>query len=206
MERTIAKPRRRVREPAWEVARFYPLQGDWTERDYLRLPDNTRIELSNGRLEFLPMPSLSHQLIIAFVYEALVAYLAKSFPNAMVLFASVPVRLKPNQMREPDVLVVLAGRTSQRFDEFVEHPDLVVEVLSPSNRENDLVEKRSEYAEAGIPEYWIVDPQAKHITVLVLKRGKYVEHGQYGRAVKATSVLLKGFEVDVSTVWQKAGL
>src|SRR5207237_10469473 len=55
-------------EPTWEVARFYPLQGEWTEADYLALPTNQLVELSDGRLEFLPMPKHFHQMIVAFLY------------------------------------------------------------------------------------------------------------------------------------------
>ena len=206
MERATEKSRSLVREPVWELARFFPLQGDWTEQDYLNLPDNTRVELSDGRLIVLPMPTISHQKIVQFFLRVLEAYLVGKYEDALVLVASVPVRLNADRVREPDVLVVLEGEINQKQDEFVQHPDLVVEVLSPSNRNNDLVEKRREYAEAGIPEYWIVDPQAKQITILVLKRGKYIEQGQHGRGTKAVSILLKGFEVDVDTVWQKAGL
>ncbi|NJM41601.1 MAG: Uma2 family endonuclease [Anaerolineae bacterium] len=206
MEPTTEKAHYLIREPVWEIARFFPLQGDWTEQDYLNLPDNTRVELSDGRLIVLPMPTISHQKIVQFLLHMLERFLVGKYESALVLVASVPVRLGNGRVREPDVLVVLEGEINQKQDEFVEHPDLVVEVLSPSNRSNDLVDKRTEYAEAAISEYWIVDPQAKRITVLVLKRGKYIEHGQFDRGQKATSALLKGFEVDTNAVWQKAGL
>ena len=76
--------------------------------------------------------------------------------------------------------------------------DLVVEIVSPDKPERDLVEKRGDYAEAGIPEYWIVNPGTASITALRLEGDGYVEHGVFARGAQATSSLLEGFAVDVS--------
>ena len=79
--------------------------------------------------------------------------------------------------------------------------DLVVEVVSPDKPERDLVDKRDEYAEAQIPEYWIVNPQNETITVLRLEGSGYVEHGVFGRSAIATSVVLEGFSIVVDAVF-----
>ncbi len=79
--------------------------------------------------------------------------------------------------------------------------DLVAEVVSPDNPGRDLVEKRIDYAEAGIPEYWIADPRDETITVLSLWEDAYVEHGVFVRGDTATSPLLEGFAVDVTAVF-----
>ena len=70
--------------------------------------------------------------------------------------------------------------------DFWERPDLVIEIVSENNRRHDLVTKRDEYARAGIPEYWIVDPEEETITVLVLKprRKTYVEHGTFAKGMR----------------------
>ena len=60
--------RSRRGEPVWELAMNYPLQGDWTEEEYLALETNRLVEFSDGFLEFLPMPSLIHQLIADFLH------------------------------------------------------------------------------------------------------------------------------------------
>ena len=75
-----------------------------------------------------------------------------------------------------------------------------LEVVSPGNRPHDFETKRREYAEAGIPEYWMVDPEENGITVLVLDPGEtlYREHGRFSSGSRATSVLLPGFSVDVA--------
>jgi len=79
-----------------------------------------------------------------------------------------------------------------------------MEVVSPDYRRHDLETKRREYAQAGIPEYRIVDPDEEQITVLTLKEGKYAVHGIFERGMVARSPLLAGFEVPVDEVWAAA--
>ena len=76
----------------------------------------------------------------------------------------------------------------------------MVEVVSSDNPERDTVEKVTDYAEAGIPEYWIVNPEAETITVLMLQGEAYATHGVFRRSETAGSLLLEGFSVDVNAV------
>jgi Uma2 family endonuclease len=185
-------------EPAWEVAYLFPTQGTWTEADYLDLPGNRLVELSDGFLEVLPMPTTSHQMIVAFLFRTLVAFV-ESKALGTVLFAALRVRLWEGKFREPDVVFMLARHADRIGEEYWEGADLVMEVVSgdAKDRERDLKVKVVEYARARISEYWIIDPQEAEITVLRLKGRKYVVHGRFGRGSRAQSALLKGFEVDV---------
>ncbi|HMC90439.1 MAG TPA: Uma2 family endonuclease, partial [Gemmataceae bacterium] len=76
-----------------------------------------------------------------------------------------------------------------------------LEVVSEDKPERDLLDKRGDYAEARVPEYWIVNPQTETITVLRLRGNAYEEAGTYRRGQSATSVLLAEFSVDVSAVF-----
>ena len=58
-------------EPTWEIARLFPPQGEWSEGEYFALNTNRLIEFSDGRLEFLPMPTIFHQLIMKFIFMQL---------------------------------------------------------------------------------------------------------------------------------------
>jgi Uma2 family endonuclease len=78
--------------------------------------------------------------------------------------------------------------------------DLVVEIVSPDDPERDTKVKRLDYAEAGIPEYWIVNPLDETITVLTLRGEAYVEHGVFRRGEEATSIFLAGFGLRVTDV------
>ena len=185
-------------EPTWEVAQLYPPQGEWTEADYLGLQTNHLVELSDGLLEILPMPTHKHQMIVAFIYGLLKAFVDKSAPG-VVLFAPLRIRLWQGKFREPD-LVYMRREHEQRIHDFWEGADLVMEVVSPGKPEHDRATKRAEYAKAGIPEYWIVDVIAREILVLTLGKKKYRLHGAFGPGTQATSKLLAGFAVEVDQV------
>lgn len=117
-----------------------------------------------------------------------------------VLFAPMPVQLWTKKYREPDILFFGAARR-QTSGPFVAPPDLVMEVVSPDDPDRDDVKKRAEYAQAGIPEYWTVDPLQQRIIVLVLAGAEYAGFGEYTRGMRAALRLLEGFSVDVDEVF-----
>jgi Uma2 family endonuclease len=98
------------------------------------------------------------------------------------------------------VLVLLSATDARRSNRYWTGADLVLEVVSSDDPKRDLVRKRREYARAGIPEYWIVNPATEQIIVLHLEGTAYVEHGIFTRGTQATSVLLEGFTVAVAAV------
>ena len=99
---------------------------------------------------------------------------------------------------------MLAEHRDREHDAYFDGADLVIEVVSDDDPDRDLVTKRREYAQAGIAEYWIVEPQVETITVLRLDRDQYVEHGRFGRGAAAASALLPGLSVDVATMFDEA--
>jgi Uma2 family endonuclease len=187
--------------PAWEVALLFPPQGEWSEGEYLALDTNRLVELSDGSIEVLPMATIFHQLIATFLYGILEKYVA-GHTDAYVLSAPLPVHLWSGKFRQPDIVYLKPHRVKDIHGQ-PEGADLVVEVVSEGeeNRERDLVTKREEYAKAGISEYWIVDPQEKQITVLVLEGRTYREHGLFRQGTVATSVLLSGFSASVDAIF-----
>ena len=189
-------------EPAWEIAYLFPPQGAWPEYEYLALNTNRLVELVQGRIEVLPMPTMSHQLLTAYLYGLLLAF-AAGRDLGTVLFAGIRARLRPGTIREPDVVFMLQEHADRMGEKYWKGADLVMEVVSgkAKDRRRDLKEKREEYARAGIPEYWIVDPRDERITVLRLDGKKYAVHGEYLKGTTAASHLLPGFEVDVTTAF-----
>jgi Uma2 family endonuclease len=192
-------------EPAWEIVELFPAKGEWGEAEYLALPGNRLIELSEGSIELLPMPTIFHQMIVAYLYEALKGFVG---PRSLgwVLFAALPVRLWKEKFREPDVLFMASEHKDRLRTQYWEGADLVMEVVSESDPKRDTETKRQEYARAGIPEYWIVDPLSRQIIVLTLEGDEYAVHGQFGVGQQATSKLLAGFEVNVEQVFAAATL
>ena len=194
-------------EPTWEIARSWPHQGEWTEEDYLAVRDKLDglVELSNGCLEFLPMTVPLHQDIVKWLLYRLDEYVT-SRKLGHVYPAPLTVRLWRGQFREPDLVFLRPERIVDRRRR-PDGADLAIEVVSPGDdtRERDLATKRSEYAAASIPEYWIVDPETRTIHVLTLDDvepgGAYRVHGEFKSGATATSVLLDGFAVSVDEVF-----
>src|SRR5262249_39247539 len=119
-----------------------------------------------------------------------------------VLFAPFPVRLWPGKLREPDIVYMRPGRMPDPHQP-PNGVDAAIEIVSPGeeSRKRDLITKPQEYARAGIFEYWIVDPQERHITVLTLDGQNYREHGIFRPGQQATSLLLPGLVVSVDAVF-----
>jgi Uma2 family endonuclease len=184
--------------PERENAQTFPVRYPCTEEEYLALDSNRLLEFADGFLEVLPMPTTTHQQILAFLYNTLNAFVTDP-QLGEVLFAALKVRIRKGKFREPDLLFMRSEHSSRISDAFWERPDLVMEIVSETNRLHDLVTKKDEYARAGIPEYWIVDPEEGTITVLVAKPGRktYIEHGTFAKGTRATSIILPGFSVDV---------
>jgi Uma2 family endonuclease len=185
------------------VLELLPAQGRVSEEDYLWLTDFTSrlIEFTDGYLEVLPMPTDEHQGILDFLNDAVKRHV---LPRGVVRFAPLRLRLRNGKIREPDLLLLLDRHDPRRSNRYWSGADLVMEVVSPDKPERDLVEKREEYAEAGIPEYWIVNPLNRTITVLTLEGDTYREHGIFAPGAQATSVLLAGFAVDVRAAFAAA--
>lgn len=192
-----------VTELTWEIAQLFPAQGHWSEDEYLALDTNHLIEFSHGRLEIMPLPTQSHQLLVIALFELLLNFVREG-QLGTVLLAPMRVQLSPGKFREPDILFMRAEHDDRRSDRFWEGADLVMEIVSPDDPERDKVTKRREYAQAGIPEYWIVDPTNASITVLTLRGQEYALHGEFVTGETASSVLLEGFRVDVSDVFSEA--
>ena len=178
-----------------------PRQGDWSDDLYLWLTERTNrlIEFTDGYVETLPMPTATHQIVLAALYDLFKPYVKAQ--NGIVLFSGLRMRVREGKFRDPDLLLLRDRSDPRNQDRYWLGADLVVEVVSPDDPDRDLVVKRRDYAEANVPEYWIVDPRSETITVLVLTGGRYVEHGVFARGDTATSRLLDGFTVKAAAVF-----
>ena len=183
-----------------------PSQGCWSDEHYLWLTDRTRrlIEYTDGRVEVLPMPTERHQIILLFLYRLLYAHVQASPRDGVVVTSGLRMRVREGKFREPDLLLLRDRSDPRRRDRFWLGADLVVEIVSPDDPARDLVVKRADYAEASIPEYWIVDPANETVAVLTLAGNAYVEHGVFARGDTATSPLLDGVAVNVAALFDEA--
>jgi Uma2 family endonuclease len=181
-----------------------PPQGAWSEEKYLVLTDHRvrLVEYTDGFVEALPMPTDKHQLILGFLLFAFSQYFRPR--GGIAQFAPMRVRIRSGKYREPDLLLLLSSTDPRRHNQFWDGADLALEVVSEDKPERDLVDKRIDYAEGKIPEYWIVNPMTETITVLRLRDQAYEEAGVYKRGESAKSVLRPDFSIDVSSAFDAA--
>ncbi len=188
-------------EPAWEAAYLLPLQGRWSEEDFLKFHTTQMAELVNGRLEILPMPTLKHQRLL----KKLLGVLEEAAPTgSLVLFAPLPTRLFPGTIREPDLLYISPEHLPGPDDQYPSKIDLAIEIVSDGteSRKRDYEDKRVDYAKAGVSEYWIVDPKDQTVTVLVLAGDCYVDFGRFVPGQIASGKLLSRFVIGVEALMQ----
>jgi Uma2 family endonuclease len=135
-----------------------------------RPDDGHRYELVDGTLLVTPAPNFRHQTCV--LKLGMLLYSARP-DEYRVAIAPFDVRLSASTVLQPDVLV---ARTTDVAEDRVEGaPLLAIEVLSGSTRRTDLGTKRLVFEEAGVPAYWLVDPDAPSLTVLHLEKGLYVQ-------------------------------
>jgi Uma2 family endonuclease len=186
------------------AARQWPEQGQWTYQDWLQLPeDGTRYEVIDGVLYMTPPPSTSHQFVSHRLATLMTAH-ADANKLGVVLPAPVGVHL-PNQPvpLQPDIVFISSARKNIIGTQYIDGaPDLVVEVLSPSNWPFDRQEKFQAYQAAGIPEYWVVDYRQLTIEVYALEKGEYLLLGKWGPSDEVSSRLMEGFQVAVGEVFK----
>lgn len=189
-----------VGEPAWAIATLFPDQGRWSVEEYLAFSaERPLVELANRQVEVLPVPTDRHQRILDALFVLLLAFVRER--GGIVRTAGIRLQVASDVFRQPDIVLLTAARKQLKGEEFWTAADLAVEVVSggPSDRVRDLVTKRREYAAAGIPEYWIVDPERDTVTVLRLEGDDYMDR-VWRRGEVAESQLLTGFHVAVAEV------
>ncbi len=178
-----------------------PAGGVWTYEDYALLPDDgKRYEVIRGELYMSAAPRPLHQRVVTRLCYFLEGFLENS-DIGIAFVAPIDVIL-PDRIGDPvqPDIVVIRRESLPIIDELNIQgaPDLVVEVLSPSNPAHDRKLKYDLYAEAGVQEYWIVDPHIRSVEIHVLQDGTYEHLGKWGEGETARSVVLKGFSVHVN--------
>jgi Uma2 family endonuclease len=199
-------------EPAYDLQYHetdtapWPEQGSWTWDDYLRLPDDgQRYEIIHGVLYVSPAPRVIHQFV-ATRLTLFMGTFALERRLGVVLTAPLDVLLagvaSPVQ---PDIVFLKSDNLPdlEEAKNFQGVPDLVVEVLSPGTRRVDLDVKLKAYEQAGVPEYWIVDPKRRTVVLHHLQgaRSKYQETGPFGVDDTVRSRVLVGFELKVADLF-----
>ena len=146
--------------------------GEFTVEDYYKISEKYRIELIDGEIYDLAAPTFTHQHIGGLVYTQMMNYRIANHENCVPGIAPIDVQLNCDDktMVQPD-LIVICDRKKNLDKKVYGAPDFILEVISPSTRSKDRVKKRDKYNEAGVREYWMVDPLNERVTVLDFENG-----------------------------------
>ncbi|HXI71866.1 MAG TPA: Uma2 family endonuclease [Verrucomicrobiae bacterium] len=169
----------------------------WTYAEMVaELPEtNLPVELWNGEIIRSPAPHPDHQTIVLNFAATLREFVAVG-RSGKVFVSPVDVVLTPRRVVQPDVLFIEKTRLNIVGSHVAGAPDLVMEVISAGSWQRDRIEKMALYEQAGVAEYWIIDPDAAAIEVFALVKGVYQLHSKATGKESARSKLLPGFKTN----------
>jgi Uma2 family endonuclease len=169
------------------MAQTKPAAGAWTYQDLFSFPDDgRRYEIIEGELYEMPAPNWDHVAVVMNLV-LLLGPVVQSLGGRLAT-APVDVFFEGADPVQPDILAILPGSLAVAGGRGVQGPpDLIVEVVNPSNRGHDLLTIRALYARAGVGEYWLLDPETRTFEILSL------DGDAFHRVVSAT-----GSDVPVS--------
>ena len=162
--------------PAVQEGTFYQADrnGSYTLDDYYALPEDQRVELIDGYFFEMLAPTFGHQTIGGEIYRQIANYIMDKGGSCRPFIAPVDVQLDCDErtMVQPDVGIVCDPDKIKRFGIYGA-PDFLVEVISPSTKKKDYTKKLAKYMEAGVREYWILDPDQKRLLVYFFEGDVY---------------------------------
>ena len=178
------------------------LPEPFTYQDYVHLPDRGQInQIIDGELFMTPAPTTRHQRIS----RKLVLWLSQFVEAGKlgeIFDAPCDVVLSPTNVVQPDLIFVSRERRHIITEKNIQGaPDLLVEILSESTAKIDRQFKRKLYASSGVKEYWLVDPEAETVEVLILAAKRYRSFGIFSADQLLKSPLLAGLDLPLANIF-----
>ena len=179
-----------------------------TADEFMALGDEVRAELIAGEIFMAPAPTRWHQNVAGNLYELLAPHARTRGRGdaswGTVWIAPLDVHLPSGDIVQPDLIFVRTENWEILQDWIRGTPDLLIEIVSPSNAERDRIVKRALYARNGVSEYWIVDPDVRTVEVLRLRDGTYEPAGYFGAGTELVSSVLPDLRLPIDEVFRPA--
>lgn len=170
----------------------------YTEDDYYNLGEDVRAELIDGRFYYMAAPSRLHQTILSELHTVINNYIKSKGGTCRVYPAPFAVKLfnDSENIVEPDISVI-CDRDKLTDKGCTGAPDWIIEIASPTNPRHDYIAKLNLYSNAGVREYWIVDPRYNKVHVYSMENGDFtVNEYSFNDTVKAG--IYEDFHIDFS--------
>lgn len=174
----------------------------WTWEDIKDLPEyHGRTEIVDGELVMSPVPSLRHQRTTSRLCVEIRPFV-EGRQLGEFLCSPLHIVLADHVNYEPDLCFIAKDRLpAGNIAKFDGPPDLIIEVISESNRTHDTVTKFRDYERYGVREYWLVDQDEERIEAWFLEGGRYVSLGKFGRGQAVITRVLEGLSLDPARVF-----
>ena len=174
----------------------------YTIEDYMMLEEGAPFQLINYDLVMSPSPTPAHQLISLRITNTIFNYLDTKGDKGFLVNAPMDVKFDDGNILQPDVLYISEPRKSELVKDRIEGaPDLVIEILSPSNAYYDLRQKKDIYQKYGVKEYIIIDPIALNGELYVLQNAAFQLQRKAEKTEQLNSVLLSGLSIDLAKIF-----
>ncbi|NLI94134.1 MAG: helix-turn-helix domain-containing protein [Peptococcaceae bacterium] len=186
----------------------YAKPDGYTYEDYLKLPEEPgyRYEILEGILIKEPSPTMHHQRLCATLFRQLADFFDSFDPKGELFFAPLDVTLTNRNVVQPDILFISGSRRGNLYEERIDGPcDLVIEIMSPTNRRKDRLQKMEIYRKAGIPHYWLADPEESTLEAFMLKGENYALIVAGGPGDKFIHPDFPGLDLDLERVFHRPG-
>ena len=177
-------------------------QGEYTIEDCDKLPEDIRTELIDGVIYYMSSPTIAHQAIAGYVHAKLFHHITSRRGSCLPVISPIDVELdKDDKTRvQPDVLIVCdRSKIIQRC--VYGAPDFILEVLSPSTKRKDMIIKLNKYQNAGVKEYWMIDPDKKKLMVYKLEQEEYFPEIYGFDQTVAITVMEEPCEIDLQDMY-----
>ena len=174
-----------------------------TYEEYLNGPEiKQRYEIVDGIMILPPGPSTGHQRVLGRMYKLLDAFASEQqLGEIFIAPLDVVIQREPLRTRQPDLLFVSGARADIVGQVIEGAPDLVVEILSPSNSRPAMEEKLADYARLEVQECWLMSPEAHSVEVMELGEGQGQRVGIFGLGDQVHSQVLPGMGLAVTEVF-----
>lgn len=174
----------------------------YTIKDYNLLEEGAPFQLINNDLIMSPSPLAIHQQILFALSETIVLYHIKGRQGAW-MYAPMDVKFDEGNILQPDIIYISEDRKADLIKDRIEGaPDLIIEILSPSNAYYDLRQKKDIYEKYGVKEYIIIDPVQENADLYLLKDGVFVLDQKVQKTESLNSILLPGFSIELSKLFK----
>ena len=162
--------------------------------------DDAIEEVANGEIRIMPANRLKHTLVVQALYDNISPQVDKRHAPVIIASFGLIIRRPPVTERQPDLAMFERSSLAEEDGYIHSAPQHAIEVLSPANTRRERQEKLDDYAEMGIPEVWVLSPEARNVEVLVLESGAHRRSAILAEGV-LKPVRFPHVQIDIAQIW-----